>query len=515
MIVDLRYPRLLELSVLLGLVLGACTRVPSAPVDQGWDSILSQVSSSVVSITAWKPESQGHETHSVPSHLDPSHRGVDIQMGSGFVYRSDGLILTNQHVVRGASLIRVEFLEGRQTYLADIIGEDDLSDIALLQLRLEKSESRSLPLKELTWGASAHARVGEGVVVIGNPYGFSHSVSTGVLSSIERVAPLGVQGNGWGAIDADTVLQTDAAIHPGSSGGPVLNRRGELIGMTTLFYSRSGEPSGISFAIPSDRILRVAEQLVSYGRLARSWLGIAAQEIEAGLSVHLGAFGTGVLITEVGKNTPASGILRSGDIVLSCDGVPVNRLFELRERIQTTPPGQDLKLEMIRNGVTLHRKVRPIEWGDRAESESKKRARSNVENRFRAGELRQQHAPASEPVFLGMRFAQPPHLGQGAQVVSLEPSSPAWLAGVMPGDWIVEINGQEILTPEQLPTRVARQDLGDIVLTVRQGGAGGPKIYRWLPRKFLLASRMGGPDSAPSASTNFHWPFSFSKKLRS
>ena len=219
--------------LLVAGVLQSCARW-ATPIPPSWEEVVNQVSDSVVSITAW----------SLSEYSTDEQTGVRVQVGSGVVYRSDGLILTNHHVVRGASQIRVELPQGKGHYRADVLGGDERSDLAVLRLR-SKGDSQQPPfqLKELQWARTEEMRVGEPVLAIGNPYGFSHTVTSGIVSAVDRVAPVGVFTQGASGDEAGSVLrtlQTDAAIHPGSSGGPLLNRRGEVLGLTTLYFSQIG-----------------------------------------------------------------------------------------------------------------------------------------------------------------------------------------------------------------------------------------------------------------------------------
>jgi serine protease Do len=469
--------------VFLSICLVRCADSPTSNTPP-WDEIVRRVGSGVVSITAWKSGADE----------DEETLGVQVQVGTGIVYRADGLILTNQHVIRDAVQIRVDLPENQGSYQAEILGGDDRSDIAVLRLKTRGAEAHpQLALHELEWASSAAARVGEPIVAIGNPYGLGHSVTTGVLSSTERIAPLGLQGNGWGGGEADSVLQTDAAIHPGSSGGPLLNRHGRVLGLTTLYFSPSGEPSGIAFAIPSDRLRAIADGLISNGWIRRAWLGLSAQEIDPGMSLVLGGFGAGVLITEVGALTPAGGILRPGDLIVEWAGRPVRRLLDFRERVQSTIPGAEVELALIRDGEFLRRLVRPSEWG--VDREQRSRISRPKSERRRSTRLARQSRKAPGVEFLGMHLVQMTSvtptelrasvLNRGVRIESIDSQSPAWSAGLSPGDWIMEVNGQPLTGTEALPSMLTPKELGDIIFTIRQGGVHGPRLYRWISRELI------------------------------
>jgi len=233
----------------------------------------------------------------------PSDKDVS-SLGSGFIISEDGYIITNHHVIAGADEIIVR-LSDRRELVAKVIGSDKRSDVALL-----KVEAKNLPILET--GSSKNLKVGEWVVAIGSPFGFDHSVTAGIVSAKGRSLP---------SENYIPFIQTDVAINPGNSGGPLFNLKGEVVGINSQIYSRTGGFMGVSFAIPVDVAKRVVEQLKSKGKVSRGWLGVFIQEITPDLATSFGLKSPkGALIVEVMKEGPAKGILQQGDIVIKFDG---------------------------------------------------------------------------------------------------------------------------------------------------------------------------------------------------
>ena len=244
-----------------------------------------------------------------------------IGQGSGFVFSSSGgvsYILTNNHVVEKAEKIRVKFQDGRE-YEARIKGTDPKSDVAVLEVA-----ARGLPA--LRWGDSTRLEVGEWVVAIGNPFGLSHPLTAGVVSAKGRTS-LGIN-------DYEDFIQTDAAINPGNSGGPLLNLDGEVVGMNTAIFSRSGGYMGVGFAIPSHLARAMAEQLVATGKVLRGYVGLTVQPLTSDIAEAMGVQDRrGVLVNQVSEGSPAAKAgLRPGDVLVSWDGVPVTDGGQYRNR---------------------------------------------------------------------------------------------------------------------------------------------------------------------------------------
>jgi serine protease Do len=265
-----------------------------------------------------------------PQQSQPA-RGI----GSGFIVSPDGVILTNAHVVNNASEVTVK-LTDRREFQAKVIGSDPQSDIAVLKI-----EAKNLPTVRL--GSAKNLRPGEWVVAIGSPYGFENTVTSGIVSATSRALPDGT---------SVPFIQTDVAVNPGNSGGPLFNLKGEVVGVNSQIYSRTGGYQGLSFAIPIDTAVFVKDQLVSYGKVTRGKLGVAVQEVSQGLARSFGmANATGALVSSIEKGSAAEKAgLKPGDVVLKVDGAPVGSSLDLSNRIAGMKPGTRAALEIWRNG---------------------------------------------------------------------------------------------------------------------------------------------------------------------
>lgn len=272
-----------------------------------------------------------------PNDTFPEY-GQDGNFGSGVIISADGYILTNAHVVKGLNNIKIT-LNDKRDYQAKLIGFDDQSDIALLKI-----DANDLPVAKV--GNPQALKVGEWVAAIGAPFGFDNSVTAGIVSAKNRALP---------NENYTPFIQTDVAINPGNSGGPLFNLKGEVVGINSQIYSRSGGFMGISFAIPIDVAINVAEQIKTTGKVERGQIGVIIQEV----SYHLAkSFGlekpTGALITRIIPNSPAAKAgLQTGDIIQSVNQEPVRTSSDLPMIIGTLMPGQEIKLGVWRNQKAL------------------------------------------------------------------------------------------------------------------------------------------------------------------
>ncbi|MDN3564310.1 S1C family serine protease [Paeniroseomonas aquatica] len=264
--------------------------------------------------------------------------------GSGFVVDPSGFIVTNNHVIGSATRVVVSLQDGTEL-VARVIGMDELTDLALL-----KVEPRA-PLAAVPFGVSGAARVGSWVLAAGNPFGLGGTVTSGIVSA---------RGREIGAGPFDDFIQTDAAINPGNSGGPLFNAAGEVIGINTAIYSPSGASAGIGFATPSDLARPVIEQLKREGRVERGWLGVSVQDLvpEDGRSAR-----RGVLVAAVERTSPAGRAgLRQGDVVVAINGDRVETSRALVRTVAAIPPGQTLRLTVLREG---REREMPVQVGRR------------------------------------------------------------------------------------------------------------------------------------------------------
>jgi serine protease Do len=260
-------------------------------------------------------------------------RFTRTSLGSGVIVDSDGTIVTNEHVVLRATKIHVTLADERE-FDAKLVGADADSDLAVLRFKADTA------VPHMAFGTSADLMIGETVIAIGNPFGLSHTVTTGVVSAVGRSL------HGEDRTYSD-FIQTDASINPGNSGGPLLNVKGELIGINTAIY---GKAQGIGFAIPIDRARRVMHDLVSYGEVHRAWVGLVTQDLTPALSQHFGVK-KGVLITEVDEKSPgARAGLERGDAITRVDGHDVHSTDEFEQRVGNHAEGESLTLTRLRDG---------------------------------------------------------------------------------------------------------------------------------------------------------------------
>jgi len=266
----------------------------------------------------------------------PSPRSESRSLGSGFIISHDGYILTNAHVVEGADEINVKFTDKRE-FKAKVIGADKRTDVALIKI-----EGASLPM--VKFGDPARLKVGEWVVAIGAPFGFENSVTAGIVSAKGRSLP---QEN------FVPFIQTDVAINPGNSGGPLFNMRGEVIGINSQIYSRTGGFMGLSFAIPIDVALDIQKQLKEKGRVARGRIGVVIGDVSRDLATSFGLDrARGALVNSVEKGSPADKAgVEAADIILSFDAKPVESMSDLPRLVGSTRPGSQSAVEVWRKGA--------------------------------------------------------------------------------------------------------------------------------------------------------------------
>lgn len=268
----------------------------------------------------------------------PSRQRMESSLGSGVIVSPSGYVLTNNHVITGADEIRVALSDGRET-LATIVGTDPETDLALLFIEMPDLPSVGL-------AKSDAVRVGDVVLAIGNPFGVGQTVTKGIVSALGRHNNLSV------FVD---FIQTDAAINPGNSGGALINAHGDLIGINTAIYSRSGGSQGIGFAIPVDTARSVMLELVQHGQVIRGWLGIEPQPLNPALITALSLPSVnGLLVTGIFKNGPAHAAgVRPGDIITHLNGAPVNDPKEAMNFISSMHPGEQVTIRVIRQKEPL------------------------------------------------------------------------------------------------------------------------------------------------------------------
>ena len=309
-------------------------------------------SPAVVSIATTQVNAPAHPFQNDPwfrfFYGDREDQAPQQGLGSGVIVSPEGYILTNNHVIEGAAEIQVTLSDSRRA-IAQLIGADPDTDLAILRIDLER-----LPV--ITLGNSDTAQVGDRVLAIGNPFGVGQTVTSGIVSALGR--------NQLGINTFENFIQTDAAINPGNSGGALVDVNGNLIGINTAIFSRSGGSMGIGFAIPVSTARQVLEGIVRDGQVVRGWVGIEPMELTAELIETFGLpkQSEGVIVTGVLQNGPAANAgLRPGDLLLKVAGQPVRNVGELLTQIASLTPGKSAKLEVMRRHQTLALDVTPAQ----------------------------------------------------------------------------------------------------------------------------------------------------------
>ena len=357
----------------------------------------------------------------VPRQDSPESQPRTFNQGSGFVFSvANGLlsdkvyILTNNHLVEGAENIHVTFQDGRE-FEADITGTDPQSDIAVIEIM-----ASNVPF--LLFGDSSMLEVGEWVAAIGNPFGLNHTLTVGVVSAKDRT--------GLGINDYEDFIQTDAAINPGNSGGPLVNLDGEVIGINSAIFTRSGGYMGVGFAIPSNLAKTIAVQLIDSGEVIRGYLGIVIQPLTADLAQSFGLEQTrGVLIAQISENSPAQQAgLKQGDIITAFQNQPVTDVGDFRNRVSLTTPGSRAQLTVIRDG-----RRRNIEVSIGRLNEEQRVSQDSTRSIDELGLTVQALSPQLAEQFNA-------RAGEGVVVTQVAPGSIAAMAGIQRGSIILEVN---------------------------------------------------------------------------
>ena len=344
--------------------------------------------------------------------------------GSGFIISKDGYILTNNHVVQDADRITVTLGDGRQ-FEAGLVGTDPKSEVGLIKI----DGAENLPV--IRMGDSDKLRVGEWVIAAGNPFGLSQTVTAGIVSGRDRrTGMLGEDGY-------ENFIQTDAAINPGNSGGPLINIDGEVIGINTAIYSRTGGYMGIGFAIPINQAVQIKDQLIEHGKVLRSVLGIYIQEVDQDLADSFG-IGTsgGILISRIIEDSAAEAAgLQEGDILMEIDGRPVGKVSAFRNRVSSTPPGTAVQLKIFRDGAyrTVEAVTRELEGEGSVAAADTAGAEMNDRLGLTVGEL-----DAGMAAQLGIET------GRGVLITEVEQGGAAWRAGLKPGQVISGVNRRAV-----------------------------------------------------------------------
>jgi len=341
--------------------------------------------------------------------------------GSGFILRGDGIVLTNAHVIDGADEVVVKLIDKRE-FKAKVLGVDKPSDVAVLKI-----DARNLPTVKV--GSTANTRVGEWVLAIGSPFGFENSASAGIISAKSRTLP-----------DENYVpfIQTDVAVNPGNSGGPLFNMAGEVIGINSQIYSRTGGYQGLSFAIPIEVAVKVENQIVKYGKVQRGRLGITIQSLNQSLAESFGLkTPAGALVSSVEQDSPAAkGGIEPGDVILALNGTEITNSGELPSLVADIRPGEKAKLKIWRK-----REMREIEvkiGAQKADASASADDKSSAHGRL---------GLALRPLTAGERRQL--DIDKGGLLIE-DASGNAARAGIRPGDVVLSVNGEPVSSVSQM-----------------------------------------------------------------
>ena len=414
----------------------------------------------VVNISTTKLVKRGQEPFGTPSDQDlqdffrrffpgvpgiPGGQGGPIQEiparaeGSGFIVSNDGYILTNAHVVKGADEVVVKLIDKR-TFTAKVVGADPRTDVAVIKIA-----ANNLPVVKL--GDPSKLRVGEAVAAIGSPFGFENSVTAGIVSAKGRSLP---------SENYVPFIQTDVPINPGNSGGPLFNMKGEVVGINSQIYSRSGGYMGVSFAIPIDVAMDVAKQLESGGKISRGWLGVVIQEVTADLAESFGLDRPrGALVSQVQEDSPAQKAgLQAADVILEFNGKAVENSSDLPRMVGMAKPGTKIPLQVWRKGKLQQLSV------VLGELPSENQQAGNGGKSFMGGGLALSELSADQRRALDLDYG----------VLVADVTGEAARAGIRAGDVILAVNNTKIASVEAFRKAIAAIPAGkSVAILVRRG----------------------------------------------
>lgn len=417
-----------------------------------------EISKSMAVPTAF-PGNRGGNGFPFPRFFDPRGFGgtppgsgqgepspAPVGSGSGFIISPDGYIVTNHHVAGDADGLKVTLEDGRQ-FDATVVGSDPQTEIALIKI-----DADDLPTVKL--GDSDRVRVGEWILAVGSPFGLDFTVTSGIVSAQGR--------SQVGIVDYANFIQTDAAINPGNSGGPLINLRGEVIGMNTAILSRTGENNGIGFAIPVNMVKYVVDDLKEDGHVDRGFLGVSIQDLTPDISSWFNIEGDhGAIISDVMEDSPAhkAGLQRD-DVVVNFDGHVVNDASALRSRVATSKPGRAMKVDLIRDGKRIEKTVELGRLDDGHDNSSR--------------------AMAEEKPHLGLQLQNMnPNIAQqlgftgdhGVVITGVAPGSQAHRSGIKTGCIITEVNRKPVSNIEDFKEAVENSKNKDsILLSIEKDG---------------------------------------------
>jgi len=376
----------------------------------------------------------------------PRQQQRQHSLGSGVIVSPEGYILTNNHVVDGATDVKVALGDKRE-FTARVIGADPKSDIAVVKIDADH-------LSYITIGDSSKVQIGDQVLAIGNPFGVGQTVTMGIVSAMER--------GGLGIEDYEDFIQTDAPINPGNSGGALVNDRGELIGINTAILAHGSEGNqGIGFAVPVNQARHVMAELVKNGKVVRAYMGIMLQDLTPAMAKAFGTSDThGALVGDVTTGSPAERAgLQKGDIIREVDGKPVDTGNQLRNRISSQAPGSTVSLKVDRNGAVRTFTVKLDEYPAKEERASNDRNPEKSSQDIRVEELTPEVA---RELHISPRT-------KGVVVTDVNPDSKAAESGLRRGDVIQEVNRRPVENEQQFEAAIRRSGDSALLLVNRQG----------------------------------------------
>jgi serine protease Do len=419
--------------------------VPSAaqsrPALPDFHSIVEQFGPAVVNVSVEGVAKASDDSLSQSFGRAPQAQVPVHGLGSGFIVSADGIVVTNAHVVDGASEVTVK-LTDRREFVAKVLGSDSLTDIAVLKI-----DAKNLPTVRL--GDPAGLRTGDWVVAIGSPFGFENTVTAGIVSAKGRSLP----GESYVPF-----IQTDVPVNPGNSGGPLFNMAGEVVGINSQIYSASGGYQGISFAIPADLVARIEKQIVTQGHATHPRLGVMIQDLNAGLADSFGLkTPAGALLSRVVPGSAAARAgLQQGDVILRANGQAITDSGDLPALVDRASPGDKLALEVWRNGAVRQvaatlGEATPVASGDASGPARVKPDRLGL---------------AVRPLTAEERMGA----GAGGGLMIEDASGPAARAGIQPGDIVLAVNGVPVKSAEVLRGLLGKSK-GVVALLVQRGDA--------------------------------------------
>jgi len=453
--ISMQHDRVLAARDEAGAAIDSTELVHARALSRAFEQAAAVVRPSVVQIsTKQKTKAPQVQAEQLPPELRKFFGGeappsIQEGMGTGVIVSREGHILTNNHVVGEADELKVKLSDGR-TVPAVLVGTDDRTDLAVIKI-----EAANLTAARL--GNSDDLRISEWVLAVGSPFGLDQTVTAGIISAQGR--------NNVGITHYENFIQTDAAINPGNSGGPLVNLRGEVIGINTAIASNTGAYNGIGFAIPVNMARKVKDSIVKDGHVIRGWLGAALQDLTPPLAASFKFKGTdGVLIGDAVPGGPAAKAgLREGDIVVDLNGTPIRDVIQLRTAIIALAPGAEANLIYFREGKSNTAKVR-IEKQPRkpaAHEEPKEQPAPETDIGLGADTLNPEIAQQ-----LGLPAGQ-----KGVVVAQVKPGGLAARGGLQPGDVIITVGGKPVSTVQELQQSLGDKEVAEgIRLQVLRGG---------------------------------------------